>query len=177
MTLTLRARIAGILALSLLMVGAPITQAGECASQPDFRIRKPGGTLKGDNIYNLTAAGQKLFAGNAPGTRRQFVLSVQNDGACIDHYHVKDLPGASVGSIETSFAVGWPAQDITDEILLESPTPYIFELAPGVVHYFRVYLTVPGDATPGDYEELTLRVISQSSFGFQDWVAYRVTVI
>ena len=161
----------------LLVAGiAPAAQAScpECY-QPDFRIRLLGGALKGDNVYNTTAAGQTVNALAKPGKTRQIVLSIQNDGTQATAFTVTFT--AFNGNFEhftASYVVGWLApQDIT--FTIQSTGYTTPTLAPGQVFYFRVYVHVLGTANLGLYTGATLSILPTIYPYLSDRVAWKVT--
>ena len=145
-------------------------------NQPDLRIRKPGGALKGNDVYS-TATGQAVYAGNAPGTTRQFVLTVQNDGSESDSFKVDVVSSAGSGNWSRSYKVGWqPPQDITTAV--DDGLQFTPLLGPGEVYTFRVYVTPAAIGnSPGTFREETLQIQSQGDPAKFDQVRWRVTVI
>jgi len=155
---------------------APAAQASciDCYD-PDFRIRLLGGVLKGDNIYNTTAAGQTVSALTKVGKTRQIVFSVQNDGEYSSAYKVTfSAFNGNFTNFTATYMSGWVSPvDIT--FAIQSATFTTPLLAPGQVYYFRVYVHVLGTASPGQYTGATLNV-TEASYSYQnDRVAWKVT--
>jgi len=178
MALPTRARIAGILAISLLMLSSPAARAGcgpDCY-KPDVRVRLPGGVLKGNNIYNLTATGQLAAALAAPGKTRQFVLSIQNDGTENDSFRLSLGGQAGNGDeFKPVYMVGWLApQDVSFEINdAEFITP---TLAPGQVYFFRVYVAYKITGAGGaNYRQEYVNANSMNDTTKNDAAAWRLT--
>ena len=103
MALPTRARIAGILAICLLMLSAPGALAGSVANfLPDAQIRLGSGSYVGDNIYNTDALGQSVSNTGVVDQKLTFFIKIQNDSVdSSDSFKVKRsgwlhrrLPGA-----------------------------------------------------------------------------------
>lgn len=85
MALPTRARIAVVLAISLLMLVAPGALAGTLALyRPDAEIRLGSNTFVGDNIYNLHALGQKVFNTGVVGQKLTFFIKISNESLLPD---------------------------------------------------------------------------------------------
>jgi hypothetical protein len=96
LTLVTRARAAGILAISLLMLGAPAALASPLYS-PDAAIRLGSGSYVGDAIQNNNAAGQSVFNSGLVGQKLTFWIRITNWGALNDSFKVKRSAGFNDG--------------------------------------------------------------------------------
>src|SRR5262245_45934576 len=63
------------------LVGASYAHAGPGAPDGDGLIKKPGGTLKGDNVYNTTGDLQTVTRKVPAGQVTRFHWFVENDGS------------------------------------------------------------------------------------------------
>jgi len=96
MTLSTRVRIAGILAIFLLMLGAPGALAGS-ALQVDALIRTGSGSYVGNNLSNDDGTNQSVTKSGVVGQKLTFFIKIQNEGAGLDSYKVKRSAGFTNG--------------------------------------------------------------------------------
>jgi hypothetical protein len=159
----------GLSLVAVLVVAiAPVAQAGPSVGlpRPDMRIRRLGGELKGNNIYSPT---QTLYMNVQRGTRRQIIVTIQNDSTQPDTITVAF--GKQVSYPDPNFHLSmfynWmPPIEVTGAL---APT-----LGPGQVFYLRVYVRVPVDAPVGGLNILTFQGISGRDFSFTDTVEVQV---
>jgi len=86
-SMSTRARLAGLLALGLLMLGSPAAFAS--GPLPDAQIRAGSDPYVGDHIYNTNALNQAVTAFGDVGDKLTFWISAGNDGYTTDSYKVK----------------------------------------------------------------------------------------
>jgi hypothetical protein len=133
--------------------------------QADGRIRKLGGTMVGNDIYNDTAAGQTVGAFKAVGQSQRFIVTLQNDGDAPDSFDVSTSFSANGGSWIVTTLHGWPGGPPA------FPTPII---EPGGVYRFRVTVRPTGGAA-GNWASVNFTATSQHD-GSLDAVAGRVVI-
>jgi len=162
----------GLSLAAMLVVGiAPVAQAGTSVvlPRPDMRIRRLGWELKGNNVYSPT---QTIYTNVERGTRRQIIVTIQNDSLQADTITVAF--GKVVSFPDPNFQVGmfynWtPPVEVTGSL---API-----LEPGQIFYLRVYVSVPADAPVGGLNILTFEGISGRDFSFTDTVEVYVRAI
>jgi len=156
------------MALLLAAVSAAPAQAGVSTAvfQPDGRIRKLGGTLVGNDIYNDTAAGQTVGAVKAVGQSQRFIVTLQNDGVTPDSFDISIEASISGGSWTFTLLHGWPGTPP------DFPTPII---EPGGVYRFRAMVR-PTDGAAGSSMTLKFTATSQHDGTKLDAVAGRVVI-
>ena len=159
-------RLALGMALLLAAVSAAPAHAGTYVFQPDGRIRKLGGALVGNNIYNDTATGQTLGAVKAVGESQRFIVTLQNDGDTPDYFSISIDVIANGGSWTVTTLHGWPGTP------LDSPTPTI---EPGGVYQFR-FMVRPTAGAAGNWLSVKFTATSQFDGSKRDAVAGRVVI-
>ena len=116
------------------------------ASQADSLIRRPGGVLKGNDIYNGDAAGQSIYGGSyRAGAVRWAYLYVQNDGILPTAYSF-----TAAGDPVTGFVVTYSrtsGQDITAQV--EAGTYTTSAIAPGTRDAIRARIEITNAAAHG----------------------------
>jgi hypothetical protein len=113
--------------------------------QPDGQVKRPGGRLRGNNIYNDDGSGQSTYGGGLgyrAGTTHQLNLYVQNDGLTPTAYTYQatgdDLPGFVVTYRKVS------GKDLTSAV--EAGTFTTPVLAPGERYAILAFVTITPDA-------------------------------
>ena len=156
------------MALLLVAGSAAPAQAGPGVAvyQPDARIRKLGGTLVGNDIYNSTAAGQTVGAFKAVGESQRFIVTLQNDGDTPDSFDISTEADTNGGSWNVTTRHGWPGGPVAN------PTPLI---EPGGVYRFRVMVRPTGGAA-GNWLSLKFTATSQQDGSKLDAVLFRVVI-
>jgi len=105
--------------------------------RPDAWIKPPGGTFKGNDIYNGTGVGQDLVGG------RTFVFAFENDGTRTDNFRIK---GAS--SMD-GFRVTYLSGAIGSYAITSAVTHGTYvrhNIAPGERFYLRLVVSPPSGA-------------------------------
>lgn len=136
--------------------------------RPDARIRVGAtGTLKGDDVYNTTGAGQGAAASARRGASVTFQIPVQNDGVVADRFKLKGQAGNAnyrVRYLDRSGA------NITSAVTAGTfTTP---SLAPGGVHTIRAVVTVQTGAAAGSSLARTLTATSKNASTAKDTVKF-----
>ena len=128
--------------------------------QPDGLLKPTASaSFIGDNVYDLTGAGQSVTAPTAHGATQQFDIGVQNDGTTPDNFV---LTGAgSAGGITAHYYSG--TTDITSAVV--AGTFDTGSLDPGAAASYRLTLTVGASAPTGSIRSwpVTARSVHQST--------------
>ncbi len=130
--------------------------------QPDARIKRSGGTLKGDDVYNTTADGQTQTLRRSGASVRRVWLTIQNDGDTADSFEL-DVSGATPEGYDLRYFHARTRVELTTAI--ESGTFVTAELAPDQVFRIRIRVVTTADAQVGS--ELT-RMFTFTSEGDSD---------
>ena len=155
MTLPTRARIAGILAICLLMLGAPGALAGAAYSH-DASIRVGNGAYVGEGFVNLDATNQSVSNGGVVGDKLTFWIKIHNSGQYADSYKVRRSAGYNNGYRVRYYNT--EGTDVTGKVTLGSfTTP---SLLTGQEYVMRATVKVRSLATEGSF---TSRLITVSS--------------
>jgi hypothetical protein len=132
---------------------------GDCASntaghepaacavpKPDARIRRPGGPVRGNDIYNLDGTNQTTNTFNKAGAHRRLYISIQNDGPAADSFTL-EAPGSVNEGFIIRYFIGTSDVEVTAAV--EAGTFATPELAPAAVYRLRVRIDVcaPSDFT------------------------------
>ena len=96
MALVTRARLAGIVAISLLMLSAPGALAGT-NYQPDASIHEGSSSYVGESVFNLNATKQTVSGTGVIGDKLTFWIKIENVGALADTFKVKRSSGYTNG--------------------------------------------------------------------------------
>jgi Bacterial Ig domain len=160
MALTLPARTAGVLAICLLMLGAPGAMAGT-SYQPDALIRLGSGSYVGNSIFNTNALNQAVFNTGVIGQKLTFFILIENEGAFLDSFKVKRS-----GLFRTGYRVRYydaANNDVTGQVNHGTfTTPSIGGLGAGDPYVMRATVKVRSLATPCS---LVTRLMTVSSVG------------
>ena len=155
MALVSRTRIAGILAISLLILSAPGAMAGT-NYQPDASIRLGSGPYVGESVFNLDASGQSATGGGLVGEKLTFWIKIRNVGALADTFKVKRSSGYTNGYRVRYYNAG--GTDVTGQVTVGSfTTP---SLNTGDEYVMRATVKIKSWATEGSF---TSRLITVSS--------------
>jgi hypothetical protein len=116
--------------------------------QPDARIRRSGGELWGNNIYNTDAANQYVSLKIYDGDHRRVWISIQNDGLVADSFTVCQC--GFVGGGTPGFIFGYH-KGRTNINIASGPGHWEYTtplLDPGEKFLIRVYVSVDGFFLP-----------------------------
>ena len=103
---------------------------------PDGRIKLGTGTLKGDNIYNDTGAGQTSNGSAARGASVTYTVSIQNDAPSATTLTVAGT--ATTNEFKIKYVVG--TTDVTSQVVAGTYTTPL--LTPGGDQAMKVVVTV-----------------------------------
>jgi hypothetical protein len=118
--------------------------------RPDAWIKPPGGTFKGDDIYNGTGVGQEVVGG------RSFVFAFQNDGTRTDSFRIKGASSMNgFGVTYLSGATG--SYRITSAVTRGTYVKH--NVAPGERFYVRLVVSLPSKAN-GQHASFPVSVTS-----------------
>jgi hypothetical protein len=162
LTLVTRARAAGILAISMLMLSAPGALALIPNYLPDAEIR-PGWnpTYTGGGVFNTDASGQSVSNTGAIGQKLTFFIRIVNLGASNDTFKVKRSSGFTNGYRVRYYDAA--NNDVTGRVTTGTfTTPMVAHLGEYVM---RATVKVRSIATACSS---TSRLITVSSFNFPD---------
>jgi len=145
-----------LLAALLIVTVAPVTQAGLSYYQVDARIRRSGGELYGNGIYNGDGTNQAVHLKIYAGDKRIVYISIQNDGVTAQSYYVGEIPITPTNlGIGVRYFVGHTDTDITDEMRGFGPY-YTPVLDPGETTLIRARVTVDSTAIAGQAYSWTI---------------------
>lgn len=151
-----------------------LTLATGPVHQPDAQIRLARQTaFAGDDVYNLTGAGQTRSTTAAPGQRRTFVVRLQNDGNATDGFTVRGCSAAAGFSVRYLAGTSGTT-NITSAVT--TGTYAVAGLAPGAAAALRAEVTVLAGARRGTVQSCLVTATSQSSGTVADAVLGRVAV-
>ena len=163
MALLTRARIAGILAISLLMLGSPgAAMAGAPSLLIDAMIR-PGWnpTYTGDGVKNTTAAGQSVFNSGVVDQKLTFFIRIQNELPEYNTFRVK-----RAGFFHEGYRVRYydaNGTDVTGKVNVGWVTP---QLPPGGTYDMRATVKIRSFATPCSFVS---RLVNVSYLNAAQW--------
>ena len=116
--------------------------------QPDVRIRRSGGELWGNNVYNDTGADQYVSMKIYAGDFRRVYITIQNDGLLAQSFMVCQCPYiGAFPEFPVRYFVGRSDHEITvaiEEATFNTPT-----LEPGETFVIRARVAITHDAFPG----------------------------
>ena len=108
-------------------------------NRPDGRIRRSGGPLRGDDIYNADGGDQTVLLKMYAGDKRVAYITIQNDGVNADTFTVAASDG-SVDGFQINYRIGRTTTDVTGDV--EAGTFTTPLLAPGATYRLRVIARV-----------------------------------
>lgn len=128
-------------------------------SRPDARIRRSGGPLRGNDVFNTTGSGQTVeLTPRRPNLRRVYV-TIQNDGSAPGSFSLA-VSGLDAAGYEVRYFRGRSHQELTAEV--EAGTFVTPVLAQGQAFALRLRVVTRVDAAPGS---LFTRLLTFSSVG------------
>jgi hypothetical protein len=136
---------------------------------PDALVSKAATRgFRGNDVYNLTGAGQRRSAKAAPNRTRRFHVRLQNDGDSQDRLRLKGCK--STPRFRARYSSG--GEDVTAPVRNGKFTTA--PLAPGAVTSVRVDIRVRAAALPGDERSCKVRARSVASPTLVDAIVARV---
>jgi len=144
--------------LAALAVG-PVAQAGGSEPLADARIRRSGGPLYGNNIYNDTGDNQAVHLKVYAGEKRIVYISIQNDGDAAGEFVLGLGPYSVAPGHHFRLFVGRTDQDITNDVvdaIYHTPA-----LSPGETFLIRVRVWVTDETAPGVVSYQGIRIASE----------------
>ncbi len=138
-------------------------------------VYRPDGMIKvstasaylGNDIYSTTAAGQTVAVKAARGTKKTFLIQVQNDGNSLDQLAIKGA-GAQKGFTITYLLGANGTTSITSQVIAGSYTT--IALAPGGTTVFRAVIGVKATATIGTVKAFLVTAASAHDASVTDVV-------
>jgi hypothetical protein len=120
----------------------------ECATyQPDARIKRSGGSFKGNDVYNLTGAGQTVALTPPAGSKRLVYMLIENDGDTADSFSLETTGAEPVG-YELRYFRSRTDEELTTAINANTfVTPV---LQPGKHFRIRIRVSTTGAANVGE---------------------------
>jgi hypothetical protein len=131
----------------------------ECV-QPDARIRRSGGELWGNDIYNSTGVDQYVSLKIYAGDKRTVWITIQNDGLLPEVYEVCECDSVEKGGIQVRYFRGRSDNELDLDGIGIVTTP---ELDPGEKFLIRARVTVDNTATLGVLSSFTVSATSTSA--------------
>jgi len=164
-----RARIAGILAISLLTLSAPGAMAGSLAVDAAIR-RGSDVSYTGQGTINTTGAGQEVLNSGVVGQKLTFFIKITNVGSFLEQFKVKRSAGFNSGYRVRYYDAS--NNDVTWQVTQGTfMTPFLSPA--GVGHYeMRVTVKIRTQATVCSF---TSRLITVTSTVNSDKDAVRFT--
>ena len=169
-----RARMAGILSISLLMLSAPGALAAPIVQYlPDAQIRLGTGPDVGDNILNTDATGQSVFKSAVVGEKLSFFIKIQNDSYTLnDSFKVKRSAGFTNGYRVRYYDAA--NNDVTGQVNAGSFTTPV--LAPSGEYVMKATVKVRSLATEGSSTSRLITVSSVNVPSLRDAVRFTAGV-
>jgi hypothetical protein len=170
-----------LLAALLIVTVAPVTQAGG-GPKADLRIRRSGGELYGNGIYDMSGASQYVSMQIYAGDKRIVYISIQNDGPGADSYKVCECNALFFAGTIVRYFKDRSANEITDSVqkLVQSEA-FTTPTQPGEKYVIRARVTVNDLTTPGELSWFRITATSDANNSVGDavtiWVKRKVNVI
>jgi hypothetical protein len=139
--------------------------------QPDGRIRRLGGPLRGDDVYNGDGSGQSVLLKMYAGDQRVAYITIQNDGADPDSFTVAADAG-SVTGFNIAYHIGRTSSDVTAAV--EAGTFTTPELGPGATYRLRINAGVTTSTPRGSSIERLVTITSDGDGTTSDTVGFVV---
>jgi len=136
--------------------------------QPDARIRRAGGELFGNDIYNQTAANQNVSLKVYAGNKRTVWITVQNDGALAESFTVCQCLSSSIGGFAVDYFKGRTTTNISSAIVSGSFTTPVVN--PGGKFTIRARVSVDGTAPRGVLSQFRITTTSNTDNAIKDAV-------
>ncbi len=139
-------------------------------ARPDAQLSIGNGSFVGNDVYDVTGAGQTLQLRQPRGTTRTFRIRVQNDGETRESLAVSG-PGSSSG-FQLTYLLG--TMNVTSRVT--SGTFRTVDARSRRVGDARAHGQVPRDTPRGRVKNILVTCTSTSLAGASDAVLARVTV-
>ena len=140
---------------------------------PDARIKRPGGVMKGNNIYNANAVNQSINLSIYDGNSRRIYITGQNDGLQADSYRVQiSEPLGLQPGITIRWFKGRTNTEITTAI--EDGTYTTPVIQPGDFFRIRARISVTAEAAVHQADQRAVTVTSMSDSFMVDVVGFTV---
>ena len=150
-------------------VGAP---QNVLTYQTDARIKRAGGTLKGNDVYNTSGSGQTVALTPVAGTTRRVYVTVQNDGTQADSFSL-ETSGDSPDGYHLRYFRSRTNVELTTAV--ENDTLLTPVLQPGQTFRIRVRVVTTADAQPGSPLTRLFTFTSHNDSNDKDAVKLTVT--
>ena len=144
---------------------------GDLGSQPDGRIKRSGGELRGNDVYNTTGNGQSVALTPRAGTLRRVYITIQNDGGVADSFSLTTT-GTTPDGYELRYFRNRTNEELTAAI--ENDTFVTPVLQPGEHSRIRVRISTTAEAERGSLLTRLFTFTSETDGDAQD--AVRLTV-
>ena len=142
------------------------------AARPDATIKRAGDAAAlGNNIYNLTGAGQTRTLTTGANTSRTYVVKVWNDAATADSFLIKGL--GSVTGFTVRYLMGPSGTtDITAAVI--AGTYRMANVAAGGGRVLRLIVTLGASVPPAAVRDWLITATSQRDATARDAVLARI---
>lgn len=161
---------------SMVRAGTGSCQGSACQQfQPDALIRRSGGLLVGNGVYNLTGDGQSVFRGSnryRPGACRTIYLYVQNDGNVADTFTYQETEEGTQGApaFTVTYYTRHPLTDVSSQV--DSGTFTTPSLDPAETYGITARVCVNQDAASGSVVRVHVTLTSVGDGTKQDQVGF-----
>ncbi len=153
------------------VVGSDVAAAIGASYQPDARIKRGGGHLRGNDVYNTTGEGQSVTMTTFPGRRRVY-LTIQNDGDAADSFSLATT-GLSPAGYKLRYFRNRSRDELTAQIVSDTfVTPV---LMPGQRYRIRIRIVTTLAAQRGSELTRLFTFTSLSDGNAQDAARLSVT--
>ncbi len=144
------------------------THGNGVAARPDATIKRAGDAAAlGNNIYNLTGAGQTRTLTTGANTSRTYVVKVWNDAATADSFLIKGL--GSVTGFTVRYLMGPSGTtDITAAVI--AGTYRMANVAAGGGRVLRLIVTLGASVPPAAVRDWLITATSQRDATARDAV-------
>ena len=142
------------------------------AFQPDARIKRSGGALKGNDVYNTTGAGQTVALTPPGGTVRRVYVTIQNDGEAADSFSLATT-GDSPAGYQLRYFFNRTNVELTAAV--ENDTFVTPVLDPGETYRIRVRVLTTVDAQQSSVFTRLFTFTSQNDSAEKDAVKLTVS--
>ncbi|RNL77679.1 hypothetical protein [Nocardioides marmorisolisilvae] len=139
----------------------------------DAQIEKLGsGSLKGNNVYNTTAAGQSVTLGVHRSSTATFLVAIQNDGTQPDTFVIKG--GSAPAGFTVNYLLGRGGRTSITTAVVHGKQE--LSISPGVRKYLRIEVSVKAGTSLGKVASWLVTATSLSDATRKDAVKAVVEV-